>query len=88
MKARSKLFISSCDLGTYRICEHAKRQASLYIRTVSPETSLIALKGRDIDEGSVQIVYTSSCDLGTYPIFEQQKTRRACTFAQSRQSLC
>ena len=49
----------------------AKHQASLYIRTVSPETSLIALKGRDIDVGSVQLVYTSSCDLVTYRIFEQ-----------------
>ena len=66
----------------------AKNQASLHIRTVSPEPLLIALKRRDVDEGSVQIVYTSSCDLGTYRIFEQQKTRRACTFAQSRQSLC
>ena len=79
------------QLMWFRYLSHmraAKHQASLYIRTVSPETSLIALKGRDIDEGSVQIVYTSSCDLVIYLICEQQKTRRACTFAQSRQSLC
>ena len=31
--------------------------------------------------------YTSSYDLATYRICEQRKTRRACTFAQSRQSL-
>ena len=47
--------------------------------------SAFALKRRDANEVSGQIVYTSSCDLGTYHICEQQKTRRACTFAQSRQ---
>ena len=65
----------------------AKDQASMRICTVSPEPLLIALKRRDVDEGSGQNVYTSSRDLGTYRIFEQRKTRRACTFAQSRQSL-
>ena len=34
----------------------AKQQASLHIRTVSPEHLLIALKRRNIDEGSGQIV--------------------------------
>ena len=47
-----------------------------------------ALKRRDVDECSGQIVRTSSCDIVTYRIFEQWKTMRACTFAQSRQSLC
>ena len=55
--------------------------------TVSTEPSLIALKRRDVDRGSGQFVYTSSCDLGTYRICEQQMIWRACTFAQSRQSL-
>ena len=36
----------------------AKDQASLHIHTVSPETSLIALERRDIDEGSGIIIYT------------------------------
>ena len=47
------------QLMWFRYLSHmraAKDQASLHIRTVSPETSLIALKRRDIDEGSVQIV--------------------------------
>ena len=40
-------YTSSCDLGTYPICEQRKtRRAS----TVSPEPSLIALERRDIDE--------------------------------------
>ena len=59
----------------------------LHICTVSPEPSLIALKRRHVDEGSGIIVYSISCDLGTYCICEQGKTRRACTFRQSRQSL-
>ena len=42
-----------------------KDQASMHIRTVSPEPLLIALKRRDADEGSGQIGHTSSCDLGT-----------------------
>ena len=33
-----------------------KDQASMHIRTVSPEPLLIALKRRDVDEGSGQIV--------------------------------
>ena len=32
----------------------------------------------DVDEGSVQIVYTSSCALGTYRICEEQIIMRAC----------
>ena len=38
---------------------------------VSPEPSLIALKRRDVYQGSGQTFFTSSCDLGTYRIFEQ-----------------
>ena len=57
----------------------ANDQVSLHIHKVSPEPSLIALKRRDVDESSGQIVYTSSCDLGTYRICEQQMIRRACT---------
>ena len=34
-------------------------QASMHIRTVSSEPSLIALERRNIDEGSGQISYTS-----------------------------
>ena len=34
----------------------ANDQASLHIHIVSPELSLIALKRRDVDEGSCQIV--------------------------------
>ena len=37
----------------------AKDQASIYIRTVSLEPSLITLKRRDVDEGSGLIVYIS-----------------------------
>ena len=37
----------------------AKDQASMRIRTVSPEPLLIALKRRDVDEGSGKIVVTS-----------------------------
>ena len=36
----------------------AKDQASMHIRRVSSETSLIAPERRDIDEGSGQIYYT------------------------------
>ena len=57
----------------------ANDQASLHIHIVSQEPSLIALKRRDVDERSGQIVYTSLCDLGTYRICEQQMIRRACT---------
>ena len=58
----------------------ANDQASLCISAVSPEPSLIALKRRDVDESSGQIVYTSSCDLGTYRKCEQQMIKRACKF--------
>ena len=60
-------------------------QASMRIHIVSPGHSLIALKRRDVDEGSGQIVYTSSCDLGIYRKCEQPMIRRACTFTLSRQ---
>ena len=63
----------------------AKDQASMHIRTVSLEPSLIALKRRDVDKGSGQVVYTSSCGLVTYRICEQPKTRRICTCAKYRQ---
>ena len=56
----------------------ANDQASLHIHIVSPEPLLIALKRRDVVEGSGQIVYNSSCDLGTYRICEEQIIRRAC----------
>ena len=46
--------------------------ARLRICAVLPEPSLIA-----------NCLY-QLCDLGTYRLSEQQKTRRACTFAQSR----
>ena len=59
--------------------------ARLHICVVSPEPWLIALKRMGVNEGSGQIVYTNSYDLGTYRICEQRRTRRACTFAQSRQ---
>ena len=74
------VYISSCDLGIYRICEQQMIRRVCTFYTVSPEPSLIALKRRDVDEGSGQIVYTSSCDLGIYGICEQQMIRRACTF--------
>ena len=54
-----------------------KDNARLHICAVSPEPWLIALKRRDVNKVSGQIVNTSSCDLGTYRICEQQKTRRA-----------
>ena len=58
----------------------ANDQANLHIHIVSPEPSLIALKRKDVDEGSGQVVYTSPCDLGFYRICEQQMIRRACIF--------
>ena len=60
----------------------ANDQASLHIHLVSPEPSLIALKRKDVDEGSGQLVYTRSCDLRLYRICEQQMIRRACTFCK------
>ena len=65
------VYTSSCDLGTYRICEQQMIRR-VHIHIVSPEPLLIALKRRDADEGSGHIVYTSSCDLGIYRICEQQ----------------
>ena len=59
MKAQAKLFI---PVMWFRFLSHkgaAKDQASMHIRKVSLEPTLIALKRRDVDEGSGQIVYTS-----------------------------
>ena len=55
----------------------AKQQASLHIRTVSPEHLLIALKRRNIDEGSDQIVWPvqESLVLMAYAISEYLKRR-------------
>ena len=63
----------------------AKDQTSLHIGAVSPVLSLIAIKRRDVEDGSDQIIYTSSCDVDTCRKCEQTMIRRACTFEQSRQ---
>ena len=60
------VYTSSCDLGTYRICEQQMIRRACTLCTVSPEPLLIALKRRDVDEGSGQIVYASSFDLRFY----------------------
>ena len=57
--ADCKLFI---PVMWFRYLSHkraAKDQASMHICTVSLEPLLIALKRRDVDEGSGQIVYIS-----------------------------
>ena len=46
--------------------------ARLHFSAVWPEPSLIALKRRDVDEGSCQIVYASSRKFGTNRICEQR----------------
>ena len=63
-------------------------QASMHIRTVSSEPSLIALERRNIDEGSGQIIYTSYVIMVLFAYSSSEWSgRRACTFAQSHQSL-
>ena len=54
-----------------------KDQASMHIRTVSPEPSLIALKRRNIGEGTGQIVWPvqESLVLMAYAISEYLKSR-------------
>ena len=84
MKAHAKLFIPIMLFSYLSHKRASKDQASMQIRIVSLGPSLIALKRRNVDEGSGQVVYTSSCDLVTYRICEQRKTKQACTFAQSR----
>ena len=89
MKAQAKILgpVHEKFMG-FRYLWHtraAKDKASLNIRIVSPEPSLIALKRSDVDESSGYIVYTSLCNLGAYRMCKQRKTRRACTFAQSLQ---
>ena len=69
MKAQPKLFIPVMWFGYLWHKPAGKDQASMHIRTVSLEPSLIALKRRDVDEGSGKILYTSSCDLVTYRIW-------------------
>ena len=55
MKAQAKLFIISCDSGTYHIWEQQKTR-----RAVSRQRlRWLKLERRDIDEGSGIIVYIS-----------------------------
>ena len=63
-------------------------QTRLQICAVSPEALGIALKRRDVDDGSGPILWASSKNFGICRICEQWRIRRDCTFAQYHQSLC
>ena len=71
------------DLGILFAYVSSKVQTSLDISAVSTEPLLIALKRKNVDEGSGQIVYTSSCDLRFYRICEQQLISEPAHFAVS-----
>ena len=59
MKAQANFFLYQFIWFSYLSHMRAgKDKASMHIRTVSSEPSLIALERRDIDEDSGQIVYT------------------------------
>ena len=74
------VYTSSRDLGTHHIFEQRKTLRACTLAQSPPEPSLIAIKGRVVDDGSDQIMYTSSCDVGTCRKCEQSMIRRACTF--------
>ena len=65
-----------------------KDQTRLQICAVSSETLGIALKRRDVDDGSGPILWASSTNFGICRICEPWRIRRDCTFALYHQSLC
>ena len=62
----------------------ANDQASLHIRTVSPEPLEITLKRRDVDEGLGQLVWANSRKFGTNRICEQRIPKKECMWMKAQ----
>ena len=87
-RLRPNCLYQLCDLGTYPICEQRKTRRACTLAQSRQSLRWLHWKKGYRWRLRPNCLY-QLCDLGTYMymyrIFEQQKTRRACTFAQSCQ---